>query len=43
MRPFLYPSMDWAYGKIEGRLKTMGQRADQVVEKKSVHRDDDID
>lgn len=29
MRPFLYPSFDFAYAKIEGVLKAMGSKATQ--------------
>ncbi|TVY37578.1 Glutamine-dependent NAD(+) synthetase [Lachnellula subtilissima] len=32
MRQFLYPSMDWAYRKIERRLEAMGERAEVVAD-----------
>ncbi|TVY45006.1 putative glutamine-dependent NAD(+) synthetase [Lachnellula occidentalis] len=35
MRQFLYPSMDWAYRKIERRLEAMGERAEVVAGKKN--------
>lgn len=34
LRPFLYPSFDWAYKKIENRIKAMGAAGTRVPEGK---------
>jgi NAD+ synthase (glutamine-hydrolysing) len=32
MRPFLYPSLDWAWRKIERTIASMGERGTKVPE-----------